>query len=117
MRKCVLLGIATLVAAAAAAAPALAAGANTPATKATVACRRLPPNHVRCAMTMRGGAGISGTVRMRITRGSLLVALGQGRLTLGRATLTMRLLHRMTPGRYSVAMVVTINATTVLRLS
>jgi hypothetical protein len=85
-------------------------------TKANVACTRLHPNHIRCTMTIKGGAGISGTVRMRITRGKLVVALGQGRLTRGKATLTMRVLHRMTPGRYTVAMVVTLNATMVLRL-
>ena len=54
---------------------------------------------------------------MRITRGKLVVALGNGRLRDGEATLTMRVRHRMTPGsRYTVAMVVTLNATMVLRL-
>lgn len=67
-------------------------------------------------MAIRGGTGISGTVRMRITRGKLLVAVGQGRVTRGQATLTMRLLHRMTPGRYTVSMVMTITAKRVLRL-
>ena len=46
---------------------------------------------------------------MRITRGKLVVALGNGRLRDGEATLTMRVRHRMTPGsRYTVAMVVTL---------
>jgi hypothetical protein len=85
-------------------------------TQATVACKRLHANHIRCTMTINGGAGISGRVRMRITRGKVVVALGIGRLRRGTATLTMRALHRMTPGRYTVAMVVTLNATTVLRL-
>ena len=53
---------------------------------------------------------------MRITRGKVVVALGTGRLRRGTATLTMRVLHRMTPGGYTVGMVVTLNATTVLRL-
>lgn len=67
-------------------------------------------------MTIRGGAGISGTVRMRLARGNLLVALGQGRVTRGKATLTMRVLHRMTPGRYTVKMVLTVDVTRVLGL-
>jgi len=67
-------------------------------------------------MTMKGGAGISGTVSRRITRGTLPVALGRGRVTGGKATLTMHVLHRMTPGRYTVAMVVAVNTTTVLSL-
>jgi hypothetical protein len=93
------------------------AGTRSPAgTAETVACKRLDPDHVRCRMTINGGAGISGTVRMRITRGVLLVAFGQGHVTRGKATLIMRLLHRMTPARYTVTMVVTINATRVLRV-
>jgi hypothetical protein len=67
-------------------------------------------------MTIKGGSGLSGTVTMRITRGKLVVALGQGRVTRGTATLTMRLLQRMTPGQYTVSMVVTLNATQVLRI-
>jgi hypothetical protein len=85
-------------------------------TKTTVACKRLHPNHIRCTMTIKGGARISGTVRMRITRGTLFVASGRGRVSSGKATLTMCVLHRMTPGSYTVTMVVTINATMVLRL-
>jgi hypothetical protein len=53
---------------------------------------------------------------MRIMRGKLVVALGHGRVTRGKATLTMRVLHQMTPGQYTVAMVVTLNATQVERI-
>jgi hypothetical protein len=53
---------------------------------------------------------------MRITRGKLVVALGHGRVTRGEATLTMRVLHQMTPGQYTVAMVLTLNATRVVRI-
>jgi hypothetical protein len=53
---------------------------------------------------------------MRITRGKLVVAVGHGRVTRGEATLTMRVLHRMTPGQYTVAMVLTLNATQVVRI-
>ena len=96
-------------------------GSQTPSkTTATVACKRLRHNQIRCTMTIKGGAGISGTVAMRITRGKLVVALGHGRLSRGKATLTMRVLRRMTPALYTVTMVVTratINAKMVLRLS
>jgi hypothetical protein len=47
---------------------------------------------------------------------TLLVASGRGRLSSGKATLTMRVLHRMTPGSYTVSMVVTIGATMVVRI-
>jgi hypothetical protein len=67
-------------------------------------------------MTLQGGAGLGGSVTMRITRGELVFALGHGQVTRGVATLTMRVLHRMTSGEYSVAMVVTLNARKVLRL-
>jgi hypothetical protein len=85
-------------------------------TNATAVCKMLHKGHIRCTMTIKGGAGISGTVRMRITRGNLLVARGEGRVRHGRATLTMRVLRRMTPGRYTVAMVLTIKAKRVLHL-
>jgi hypothetical protein len=83
---------------------------------ASVSCTPLPTGQIRCMMTLKGGGGLSGTVTMRITRGKLLVALGQGRVSDGKAALTMRVLHRMTQGQYTVAMVVTLNATKVLSL-
>jgi hypothetical protein len=53
---------------------------------------------------------------MRITRGTLVVARGHGRIQSGKAALTMRVLHRMTPARYTVTMVVTLTTSTVKRL-
>lgn len=97
-------------------APGFAGSRSLSGTKATVACERLHFDHIRCTMTIKGGAGISGTVSMRITRGKLTVAFGRGDITRGKVTLTMRLLHRMTPGRNTVAMLVTLHATMVLRL-
>jgi len=67
-------------------------------------------------MTITGASGLSGTVTMRITHGKLVVALGHGSVTRGKATLTMRVFHRMTPDQYTVEMVVTLNATKVLAL-
>jgi len=67
-------------------------------------------------MRLTGGGGLSGTVTMRVTRGKLVFALGHGRVTRGTAKLTMRLLHRMTSGEYTVAMVLTLHASKVLRL-
>jgi hypothetical protein len=86
-------------------------------TNASVSCAPPSSGNIRCVMTLKGGAGLSGTVTMRITREKLVVALGQGRVSRGTATLTMRVLRRMTPGQYTVAMVVTLNATQVLRIS
>jgi hypothetical protein len=77
---------------------------------AAVSCKRLHHGHLRCSMTIKDGGGLSGTVTMRITRGKLVVAVGRGRIANGTAALTMRVLHRMTPGRYTVAMVLTLNA-------
>lgn len=88
-------------------------------TSARVACKRTGRHLMRCTMTLRGGAGISGSVSMRITRGDLTMAVGHGRLTRGKATLTMKVLRRITPGSYTVRMVVTratIKAKKVLRL-
>ena len=97
--------------------PALAQqGPSHPATKAKVACKKLHAKHLRCTMTIKRGAGINGTVKMFVRRGKLLVARGHGRVKRGKATLTMRLLHRMPPGRYNVTMVVTLHSKKVLRL-
>jgi len=67
-------------------------------------------------MTIKGGAGVSGTVTMQVTRGKLVLARGTGRLSRGKATLTMRVLRRIAPGSYTVSMVATLNAKMVLRL-
>ena len=93
-------------------------GAQKPSkTNASVACKPPSNGQIRCTMTIKQGAGISGTVTMRITRGQLLVAVGKGSVTRGKATLTMRVLHKMTRGTpYTVSMVVTLNAKMVLRL-
>jgi len=97
--------------------PRVSPGSQGPSgTKATVACQK-PRNHkIRCTMAIKRGASINGTVSMRITRGSLVVAVGHGRIAHGKATLTMRVFHRMTPGKYNVAMTVKIKTTTVMRL-
>lgn len=88
-------------------------------TTAKVACKRLPDSKMRCTMTIKGGAGISGSVAMRIKRGKVVVAVRHGRLRHGKATLTMRVLRPITRGRYTVTMVitrVTIRAKKVLQL-
>ena len=95
---------------------AFAIGQSPAGTNATVSCSRPDPSRVRCVMAVNGGSGLSGTVRMRITRRKLVIALGYGRVTRGEATLTMRVLHQMTSGQYTVAMALTLNATQVVRL-
>jgi len=117
-----LLAVLACAAVGAVAQPALGAtsATRTPSkTKAAVACKRVQTNNLRCTMKIKGGAGISGKVTMRIARGKVLFAVGHGRLTGGRATLTMRVLRKITRGRYTVSMVITqatINATKVLTL-
>ena len=105
-----------LIAALAQPASAAAVTSRLAGRQTTVKRRRVDPRHIQCAMTIRHGAAISGTVRMRITRGTLVVARGHGRIQSGTAALTMRVLHRMTPGRYTVTMVVTLTTSTVKRL-
>jgi hypothetical protein len=116
-----LLALLCCVVVAAFASPALGATKPPGASKTTanVSCKKLANKKIRCTMTLKGGAGISGQVTMRITRGKLLVAVGHGRLKNGKATLTMSVLHKMTKGRYTVSMVIThatIKATKVLNL-
>jgi len=95
------------------------AAARPAKTTGSISCKRKPGLVMRCSMAIRGGAGISGIVTMRITSGTVVVATGHGRLTGGRATLTMRLRAPLTRGDYKVAMKIThatINATMVLRV-
>lgn len=66
-------------------------------------------------MTLEQGRGVSGTLTMRITQRNRVVAVGNGRVTRGKATLTMRIRRRMTRGRYTVSMVLTLRAKMVLR--
>jgi hypothetical protein len=76
-------------------------------TKTAVACKKLSQKRVRCTMALKGGAAISGTVSMRIKRGTVVVARGHGQLKRGKATLTMHVLAPMTAGSYTVTMVIT----------
>jgi hypothetical protein len=107
--KFVLVCVALLVCAqfAAAATKPKHGGSRPSKTTAKVSCKRVSSTRMRCTMTLKGGAGISGKVTMRIWRGKLLVASGHGRLKGGKATLTMNVLHRITRGRYTVTMVIT----------
>jgi hypothetical protein len=116
-KSCALPTLITCLAIAILAQPASALGSTGRKTSGTsVACKRLHAGHIRCTMTVKRGAGISGTVTMRVSRGKVVFALGHGRVVRGKATLTMRVLHKMKPGRYTVAMVIRVSATKVLRL-
>jgi hypothetical protein len=88
-------------------------------TKAAVACKKRSAKRIRCTMAIKGGAGISGLVAMRISRAGTVVARGNGKLRHGKATLTMHVLKPMTAGNYTVNMVITratIRAKKVLKL-
>lgn len=81
----------------------------------TVNCKRVASQQIRCTMTIKRGGAVSGTVTMRITRGKVVFARGRGRIRHGKATLTMHLLRRMPPGRYTVTMVVKLTSKTKVR--
>lgn len=89
---------------------------NNGATAAKVACTPPRDSQIHCTMTIKGGAGVNGTVSMRIMRGTRVMARGKGKLTRGRASLTMRVLRRMRPARYTISMVVTVTAKMVIQL-
>jgi hypothetical protein len=85
-------------------------------TAANVSCKPPSHNQIRCTMTIKGGSALNGTVKMTITQGKVVVARGNGTLRGGKATLTMRVLRKMTPGKYTVTMVATLTSTMVLQV-
>jgi hypothetical protein len=98
-------------------APAATTGSpSSSSPNAKVACTVIHTRHIRCSMTIKGGSGLSGSVTMRVSRAGVLVAFGHGRVTDGRAALTMRILHKMPRAAYTVKMMIQLSATKVLRL-
>lgn len=74
-----------------------------PGPKPKVTCKLVKHHQVRCSVTFPKSG--SGTVRLAVTRGGKLVALGHGSVKRGRATLTMRELRRRTRGIWRVTVV------------
>ena len=84
-------------------------GLTTPAGQQPpkVTCRRLGQHHdqIRCSVAFSKGASAHGLVRMRISRGDNVAALGHGRLHNGAATVTMRQLRSLHSGSWRITVV------------
>lgn len=74
-----------------------------PAPKPKVKCKLVKHHQLRCSVTFPKSK--KGTVRLAVTRGGKLVALGHGSLKRGRVTLTMRQLRRQPRGVWRVTVV------------
>lgn len=81
------------------------AGRAGPGPGARVSCRPAGGGRVRCGVSFPGYAQVRGNVRMRLTRGSAVVALGHRALRRGRATLVMSELVRATSGSWRATLV------------
>ena len=76
---------------------------------------------IKCKVTFPKAKSTRGTLRMSISRGKRLAALGHGRVDHGRATITMRERRRVSRGAWTVTIVLArahkAPATTVVRLA
>jgi hypothetical protein len=75
--------------------------------KATVGCRLAGRNRtqISCDVAFPQLPAPNGTVRLRITRGGAVVALGHGKVKNGRATVTMRRLNVVRSGGWRITLV------------
>jgi hypothetical protein len=76
-----------------------------PGPKPEVKCQLLKHNKIVCTVSFPKGPGKSGIVRLAVSRGGKLVALGQGNVRRGRAKLAMRELRTRTRGTWEVTVV------------
>ncbi len=60
---------------------------------------------IKCKVTFRKAKQTKGTLRMRISRGRVIAALGHGRVNHGHATITMRERRRITRGKWTITLV------------
>ena len=63
-------------------------------------------SHIACHVAFGRSAGVSGPVRMRISRAGKVAALGHGRLSHGSMTLSMPRLRRLRGGSWKVTLVI-----------
>ena len=73
--------------------------------KPKVTCKLLKHNKIQCTVTFPKSHSKKGTLRVSVSRGGHLVALGNGRVVHGRATLTMRELRVRTHGAWDITVV------------
>ena len=78
-----------------------------PAPKAKVACAYTSPAHsrIRCHVTFAHGRQISGALRMRLSRGGVIVGLGHARVRRGSAAVTLKVLRQVAGGAWRVTLV------------
>ena len=77
-----------------------------PAPKAKVACGYTSSRHdqIRCAVRFLHGA-VTGSVKVRLSRGSVIVGLGHARVRRSRAALTLKVLGQASSGRWRITLV------------
>jgi hypothetical protein len=81
---------------------------HTTIAKPRVACHSVSHKHqLQCNVSFAKSAKASGTVRVRISRGGSVAALGHGRLHNGATTVTMRELRALNSGTWRVTVVYT----------
>ena len=68
-------------------------------------CKLLKHNKIQCTVTFPKSRSKKGTLRVSVSRGGHLVALGNGRVVRGRATVTMRELRTRTHGAWNITLV------------
>ncbi len=73
--------------------------------RARVSCRRAGGGRIRCSVSFPGYPQVRGSVRMRLSRGGSVVALGHAALRRGRATLTMSQLVGTSGGSWHATLV------------
>jgi hypothetical protein len=73
--------------------------------KVTVKCVLERHGKIKCTVTFAKARNIKGTLRMRVARGTLLVALGRARVKQGKSTVTMRVRRRVQHGAWKVTLV------------
>ena len=77
------------------------------ALKLVVKCRVRRHSTITCSVTFKRAAHMRGKLQLRIAHGKRVTALGHATLKAGRATVKMRVLHRVVRGRYTLTMVMT----------
>ena len=81
-----------------------AAQGSSPSPKPKVSCK-LVNNKIKCTVTFPKARDVSGTVRMKLVRDGQVAALGHGRISHSQATITLRELHQVTRGSWTLTVV------------
>jgi hypothetical protein len=73
--------------------------------KPSVKCVLEPHGKIKCTVTFLKARSTKGMLRMRVSRGTHLVALGHARVKRGKATVTLRERRRVTHGAWKITLV------------